>query len=409
MHPTMKAILIFLSLCLTLTGKNLTGQGIVISENGTAVPDGSALLDIQSSIKGLLVPRMSTTDRLSIVNPANGLLVFDNLTGKFHYMNTSWHDIVYNGFPDLTVGHLGSTSITTTGDLLMSGNPSLLKFNNGNDDIIWLDQSGSNTIYFSSTNKSWAWRYQNTTTAYLNMQTGYLYAPRFYDHSNIAYFIDPAGYSYLNSAIYSGNVGIGVTLPINECLEVALPGSRGTILVSDGGGSERYGLKLASPGNAITYSLIESTKYGTGAGGQELQINTQGGGLTIFGGDIIPDAHFSNDLGSSSQAWDDVYADDFQNITVMCFNNRSVTSEILNYAPIHLSQSREIDYFIDPSSLPPGLSTKNAVNLGNLSAYNYTVNYEQQIQIEQLKKENEELRTKIDWLMKQMEIMKQTH
>ncbi len=44
---------------------------------GTNAPSNSAQLDIASTTKGLLIPRMSSAQRLAIVNPAIGLLVFD--------------------------------------------------------------------------------------------------------------------------------------------------------------------------------------------------------------------------------------------------------------------------------------------------------------------------------------------
>jgi hypothetical protein len=45
---------------------------------GTSVPDQSALLDLSSNSKGLLIPRMSLSQRSSIQNPANGLLIYQS-------------------------------------------------------------------------------------------------------------------------------------------------------------------------------------------------------------------------------------------------------------------------------------------------------------------------------------------
>jgi hypothetical protein len=56
-------------------------------------PDASALLDVKSSTKGMLVPRMTTTQRNLISNPATGLLVFDTTTGSFWFYNGSWTDL----------------------------------------------------------------------------------------------------------------------------------------------------------------------------------------------------------------------------------------------------------------------------------------------------------------------------
>ncbi len=44
---------------------------------GTNTPDASAQLDISSTTKGFLPPRMTTAQRDAIVNPANGLIIFN--------------------------------------------------------------------------------------------------------------------------------------------------------------------------------------------------------------------------------------------------------------------------------------------------------------------------------------------
>ncbi|MPT34860.1 MAG: hypothetical protein E2604_07185, partial [Flavobacterium sp.] len=44
---------------------------------GTTMPDASSLLDMTSTSKGLLTPRMTTAQRTAITSPANGLLVYD--------------------------------------------------------------------------------------------------------------------------------------------------------------------------------------------------------------------------------------------------------------------------------------------------------------------------------------------
>ena len=63
-----------------------------INEDNTQ-PDASALLDVKSSTKGMLVPRMTTTQRNLISSPATGLLVFDTTTGSFWFYNGSWTDL----------------------------------------------------------------------------------------------------------------------------------------------------------------------------------------------------------------------------------------------------------------------------------------------------------------------------
>lgn len=56
---------------------------------GTTSPDDSSMLDIQSTSKGVLIPRMTTTQR-NLVLGVEGLLVFDSTTKSFWYYNSGW-------------------------------------------------------------------------------------------------------------------------------------------------------------------------------------------------------------------------------------------------------------------------------------------------------------------------------
>lgn len=60
---------------------------------GTTAPDKSAVLDIQSNDKGLLIPRLTQDQMNTIANPATGLLVFKNESsnsGFFYFNGEKW-------------------------------------------------------------------------------------------------------------------------------------------------------------------------------------------------------------------------------------------------------------------------------------------------------------------------------
>lgn len=59
---------------------------------GTNTPDASAKLDITSTDKGLLTPRMTASQRGLITSPATGLLIYqtDGTTGFYYYTGTAW-------------------------------------------------------------------------------------------------------------------------------------------------------------------------------------------------------------------------------------------------------------------------------------------------------------------------------
>lgn len=59
---------------------------------GTINPNTSAALDIESTSKGLLIPRMTAAQRVAINTPADGLVVYqtDSNPGLYCYVNGSW-------------------------------------------------------------------------------------------------------------------------------------------------------------------------------------------------------------------------------------------------------------------------------------------------------------------------------
>ncbi|MEO6721965.1 MAG: hypothetical protein ABIN67_16475, partial [Ferruginibacter sp.] len=57
-------------------------QNIAINELGN-LPDTSAMLDVSSATKGLLTPRLTTTQQNSIPLPANGLLIYNTTENTF--------------------------------------------------------------------------------------------------------------------------------------------------------------------------------------------------------------------------------------------------------------------------------------------------------------------------------------
>ncbi|MHA4807273.1 beta strand repeat-containing protein [Flavitalea flava] len=76
-------------------GGQLTLQGQVAINTDASLPDASAMLDVKSTTRGVLAPRVKTSERLLIVSPADGLWVYDTDTQGFWYykMGTGWQQI----------------------------------------------------------------------------------------------------------------------------------------------------------------------------------------------------------------------------------------------------------------------------------------------------------------------------
>ncbi|MCD4794559.1 MAG: hypothetical protein K8R54_15085, partial [Bacteroidales bacterium] len=93
----MKVIKFLLAIILTgVFNYGMFGQGVVISDDpgASTIADESAVLDIQSTNKGMLIPRMTTEQRNSISNAKNGLLVFDITEGSFYlFGQDKWTDL----------------------------------------------------------------------------------------------------------------------------------------------------------------------------------------------------------------------------------------------------------------------------------------------------------------------------
>jgi len=67
--------------------------GVSVNNDSTR-PNPSAMLEVKSYDKGLLIPRMNTTQRIAIVTPAKGLMVFDISSNTFwYYSGTAWAEI----------------------------------------------------------------------------------------------------------------------------------------------------------------------------------------------------------------------------------------------------------------------------------------------------------------------------
>ena len=84
---------------------------------GTSTPDASSVLEMQSSTQGVLVPRMTTAQRLAITTPANGLLVYDtNFDCFFYYIaaTTTWQNMCTSSATTGPTGPTGATGANGT-------------------------------------------------------------------------------------------------------------------------------------------------------------------------------------------------------------------------------------------------------------------------------------------------------
>jgi uncharacterized protein (TIGR02145 family) len=87
---------------------------------GTTSPDASAVLDVSSTTKGLLPPRMNKVQRDAIATPAEGLMISCtdcNVQGLHQYINGSWQAMMTS-----TTGNYGTVVNPVTGKVWLDRN-----------------------------------------------------------------------------------------------------------------------------------------------------------------------------------------------------------------------------------------------------------------------------------------------
>ncbi len=146
-----KRILINLLLFIFLfTHLNTTAQVAINSDGSTPAP--SSILDVHSTEKGILIPRLTATQRDNIASPAQGLLVYVTDDNNFYYYNGSqwvntatqpdldWQ-INGNNMYAIPSGNVGigttnpRTKLTVIDNTISSGDPSSFISNYGTDGV----------------------------------------------------------------------------------------------------------------------------------------------------------------------------------------------------------------------------------------------------------------------------------
>ena len=110
----MKHTLLLIATALILNIQSYA-QNVGINDDGSQ-PDNSAMLDVKSISKGLLIPRMTEAQRTAIAGPATGLLVYQNdgTEGFYYYDGAVWTNLSVVNFSESNYTYDSKTGVKLT-------------------------------------------------------------------------------------------------------------------------------------------------------------------------------------------------------------------------------------------------------------------------------------------------------
>lgn len=297
----MKSITGFLAFAfiLTFTISNLQAQSVAINGTG-ATANASAMLDITSTTKGLLIPRMTSAQRGAIATPATGLLVYqtNGTTGFYYYTGAAW---IRLGNGDGTVTSVATTAPLTGGTITTTGTLGITQAGTASDGYLsaadWntfngkVDGSGTATrIAFwngATTLASDALLYWDNTNNRLGVGTG---TPGFrLDVTSTGRAINASTTSTAQTAIIgfntaaanTGTAGHGV---IGQTSQSGSEGIRGEQLNINGFGGSAINFGAAGTGGGG--GLYAQTSQSAGFGSDSRNLNANGTGAFAIGNNV---------------------------------------------------------------------------------------------------------------------------
>jgi hypothetical protein len=99
-----------------IASSTLTNNNNQIGIGSSSVPN-SAVLQVQSTTQGVLLPSMSSTQRIAIASPEMGLLVFQNTApvGFFYFDGSNWQQLGVASSSSTSTGNEKTLIYTTDG------------------------------------------------------------------------------------------------------------------------------------------------------------------------------------------------------------------------------------------------------------------------------------------------------
>jgi hypothetical protein len=225
---------------------------------GTTTPNASSVLDMVSTSKGLLVPRMTKNQRDAIASPATGLLIYltNGTPGFYYYSGTVWTAITPKANGWSLTGNSGTNPATNfigTSD----AQPLVFKINN--------QKAGVLDFFYGNT--GFGYQALNNTSGGFNTAIGF---EALYTNTS-GHYNTANGYG----ALHSNTEGVNNTANGHQALFFNTTGNHNT----------------ANGESALLYNTMGS--YNTASGDSALYSNTEGANNTANGHQAL----FSNTTG----------------------------------------------------------------------------------------------------------------
>jgi hypothetical protein len=270
----MKNNLLYLFFFLVLIHANVNAQ-VAINSDGSA-PNSSAMLDVVSTSKGVLIPRMTLAERNLILTPATGLMIYqtDNTPGFYYNSGTpaspNWIFLI-TSTTSLSYVDLSSNQ-TITGNKIWSN---LGTFNAGISSIGAAINLNSSSNFITNINTG-------TSTGSVNIANGTT-------GGNIISIGNPIGATGITQRVGTGNFSLdGVAGSIytigasTTTGTITIGGTAQTGIMTLGSSSGINTLNIANGTGATTLNLANVQTAGSvsiGAGMTSGTINIGGTGL----------------------------------------------------------------------------------------------------------------------------------
>lgn len=228
---------------------------------GTSSIDSNAILDIQSTTKGIILPRMSKQQRESIAHPAQGLMVFDTDSNTLFFNDgANWFN-----FPAVDLIHdkivgLTSSALTNSLGLNLGGGGGLLG-GGGSSGGLGNGTAAGNTPYWNGS--SWVVNSSNIYNRGGNVGIG---------TSSPSTTFEVNG-----NGRFTGSLRVGAyTLPTSD-------GNNGQVLTTNGSGTITWATVSGASGNYINNSTSQQSSANFNIGGN----GSMGGNASIGGSATI--------------------------------------------------------------------------------------------------------------------------